>query len=255
MITFFRKIRQNMIKANSFSKYMLYALGEIILVVIGILIALQINNWNEKRKALVNENALYSRMILDLKIDENRINAHIDYYKKDLEILNAINQESLGLSKKDSIIEFGSVRAGLIFDLIITANYSKSTKDISRPYIGESFNQYFTLEHHVNDAFEMLWNFKEEHVKPYLAKYGINDTKELFKNRDLNYYKLREKNIFSHSKLKEQYGTVELDQMLFDLGVRTSWAKTALENLLPANKKLQIDLTNELNGNKAINNE
>lgn len=256
MITFFRKIRQNMIKdltvgtaGNTFSKYILYALGEIILVVIGILIALQINNWNEKRKAHVNENALYSRMIMDLKIDENRINSHIEYYKKDLEILNTIYQETQGLSKKDSIMDYSSIRAGLIFDLIMTANYSKNTKEISRPHIVERFNQYFTLEHHVNDAFEMLWNFKEEHLKPYLAKHAINDTKALFKNRQLNYYNLRGENIFSYSKLIEQYGTVELDQMLFDLGIRTSWATTALENLLPANKELQVILANELDGN------
>ena len=50
MIKFFRKIRQNMIKENRVSKYMLYAIGEIVLVVIGILIALQINNWNEEKK-------------------------------------------------------------------------------------------------------------------------------------------------------------------------------------------------------------
>ena len=50
MIKFFRRLRQNMIKNNRVSKYLLYAIGEIILVVIGILIALQINNWNEKRK-------------------------------------------------------------------------------------------------------------------------------------------------------------------------------------------------------------
>ncbi|NCQ59013.1 MAG: hypothetical protein GW794_14435, partial [Flavobacteriales bacterium] len=50
MIKFFRKIRQKMLKENKFSKYLLYAIGEIILVVIGILIALQINNWNENRK-------------------------------------------------------------------------------------------------------------------------------------------------------------------------------------------------------------
>jgi hypothetical protein len=234
-------------------KYLKYAIGEIILVVIGILIALQINNWNEKRKAKVNESALYSRMIMDLKIDENRITTHIDYYNRDLEILNTIYQESQGLSKKDSIIDYSSIRAGRIFDLIITANYSKNTKEISRPQIGERFNQYFTLEHHVNDAFELIWNFKEDHLKPYLAKYGINDTKALFNNRQLNYYSLREKNIFSYSKLKEQYGTVELDQMLFDLGVRTSWAKTALESLLPENQKLQEDLTNELDGNTTYN--
>ena len=54
MIKFFRKIRQNMIQENKVSKYILYAIGEIVLVVIGILIALSINNWNENRK-LQNE--------------------------------------------------------------------------------------------------------------------------------------------------------------------------------------------------------
>ncbi|WP_179345537.1 DUF6090 family protein [Winogradskyella ursingii] len=51
MIKFFRQIRQSMINQNRTKKYLLYAIGEIILVVIGILIALQINNWNENRKA------------------------------------------------------------------------------------------------------------------------------------------------------------------------------------------------------------
>ncbi len=54
MIKFFRKIRQNLLMENKTGKYMKYAIGEIILVVIGILIALQINNWNEHRK-LSNE--------------------------------------------------------------------------------------------------------------------------------------------------------------------------------------------------------
>jgi hypothetical protein len=49
MIKFFRKIRQKKLMDNKFSKYLLYAIGEIILVVIGILIALQINNWNQAR--------------------------------------------------------------------------------------------------------------------------------------------------------------------------------------------------------------
>ena len=49
MITLFRRIRQKLIDSGSASKYVLYALGEILLVVIGILIALQVNNWNEKR--------------------------------------------------------------------------------------------------------------------------------------------------------------------------------------------------------------
>ncbi|WP_298346961.1 hypothetical protein [uncultured Algibacter sp.] len=57
MIKFFRKIRQKLLSENKFSKYLIYAIGEIILVVIGILIALQVNNQNQvenEKKALKN---------------------------------------------------------------------------------------------------------------------------------------------------------------------------------------------------------
>jgi len=50
MIKFFRKIRQNLLDEGKTFKYFKYAVGEIVLVVIGILIALQVNNWNENRK-------------------------------------------------------------------------------------------------------------------------------------------------------------------------------------------------------------
>jgi len=50
MIKFFRKLRQQLLTENKISKYLLYAIGEIILVVIGILIALGVNNWNQETK-------------------------------------------------------------------------------------------------------------------------------------------------------------------------------------------------------------
>jgi len=71
MITFLRKIRQNMIKENKVSKYLLYAIGEIVLVVIGILIALQLNNLNEIEKVKDTEviylNALHDEFSNNLK--------------------------------------------------------------------------------------------------------------------------------------------------------------------------------------------
>jgi len=62
MIKFFRKIRQKLLTENKFSKYLIYAIGEIILVVIGILIALSINNWNQQRKELVKEQAILKQL-------------------------------------------------------------------------------------------------------------------------------------------------------------------------------------------------
>jgi len=50
MITLFRKIRKQLLTQNKLTRYLVYAVGEIFLVVIGILIALQINNWNEEKK-------------------------------------------------------------------------------------------------------------------------------------------------------------------------------------------------------------
>ncbi len=58
MIPFFRKIRKKMADDNRPLKYLRYAIGEIVLVVIGILIAFQINNWNEERKERIEEKNL-----------------------------------------------------------------------------------------------------------------------------------------------------------------------------------------------------
>ena len=49
MISIFKKIRQKLIMKNQTGKYLRYAIGEIALVMIGILLALQVNNWNEKK--------------------------------------------------------------------------------------------------------------------------------------------------------------------------------------------------------------
>jgi len=71
MLKFFRQIRQNLLLQNKTSKYFKYAIGEIILVVIGILIALQINNWNENRKQKAIEISYLKRLLIDLEKDKN----------------------------------------------------------------------------------------------------------------------------------------------------------------------------------------
>ena len=95
MIKFFRKIRQRLLSENKFSKYLIYAVGEIVLVVIGILIALQINNWNENRKAEINQlkylnllkqEALNNIQNLDFELD--RIKKSIEGQKKVFQLID-----------------------------------------------------------------------------------------------------------------------------------------------------------------------
>ncbi len=69
MIKIFRTIRQRMLKENRISRYFLYAIGEIVLVVIGILIALQINTWNEGRKRHAQERKILKELLTNLRMD------------------------------------------------------------------------------------------------------------------------------------------------------------------------------------------
>ncbi len=78
MIKFFRKIRQKLLSENKFSKYLLYAIGEIVLVVIGILIALQINTWNEDR----NERKLEESTLVEIK---KSLTLDIEYFETQIE--------------------------------------------------------------------------------------------------------------------------------------------------------------------------
>ncbi|WP_397446740.1 DUF6090 family protein [Polaribacter sp. R77954] len=79
MIHFFRKMRKSLSEEGKITKYIKYAIGEIFLVVIGILIALQINNWNENRKADENERVLLSKLREENNLNLNTLQDYVTY--------------------------------------------------------------------------------------------------------------------------------------------------------------------------------
>ncbi len=79
MIKFFRSIRKRLIHEGKTSKYFKYAIGEIVLVVIGILIALQINNWNSNRIKKQKESVYLANIERDLKEQLKTIEIQVDY--------------------------------------------------------------------------------------------------------------------------------------------------------------------------------
>ncbi len=90
MIKFFRRIRQRLVSENKVSKYVLYAIGEIILVVIGILIALQINNANEVRKERAKEIHYLKNIKTDLILNIKNIETVIDTRATKIESANTV---------------------------------------------------------------------------------------------------------------------------------------------------------------------
>ena len=85
MFRFFRKIRQQLLHDNRLGKYSLYAIGEILLVVIGILIALQINNQNDLRKDRVKEVHYLENIKTDLYLNLAEIDQYLDVRTESIE--------------------------------------------------------------------------------------------------------------------------------------------------------------------------
>ena len=102
MIKLFRHIRQNLIMENKTSKYLKYAIGEIILVVISILIALSINNWNENRKQEQRKIIYTNKIIIDLETDLKNIDSLMITGKSNVKVIENYfkyfdNQESTNI--------------------------------------------------------------------------------------------------------------------------------------------------------------
>lgn len=110
MTTFFKKIRQRLFHENRLGKYLVYAFGEIFLVVIGILIALQINNWNEHRK---QENQL-----------DTVLNIVEDNLKSDTAQLKLIIKDYENLDSLISLVLDGKYPQSY-FDTINETNFEK----------------------------------------------------------------------------------------------------------------------------------
>lgn len=114
MISFFRKIRQKLLQQNRVSRYLAYALGEIALVMIGILLALQVNNWNESRKQRMVELKYFSNLKNDLNSDLERLNFMIDFSKGKITAASNVKKRADG-DTVGSLYDFSSDMLLLLF--------------------------------------------------------------------------------------------------------------------------------------------
>ena len=96
MIKFFRNIRKDLLESGKTSKYLKYAVGEIILVMIGILLALQVNNWNERRKDRIKEQVVLKQLQEDYQANlmqlEEKMTTRDRIIYSAMNLLNAFDQ-------------------------------------------------------------------------------------------------------------------------------------------------------------------
>ncbi len=180
MIKIFRRIRQNLLMENKTGTYLKYAIGEIILVVIGIIIALQINNWNEKRKEQTKEVAILNelhREFSDNLVQFERVKAS---HVRSLQACRILirNMETRGQpSSLDSIAQYGPAAFsggtfnpsdGMVESLINSGTLQLIRNDSLRRQLvswREVYGDYYEEEVEIG-------NFWRQTVEPYMIKNG-----------------------------------------------------------------------------------
>jgi len=182
MIKFFRKIRQKTLTENKFGKYLTYAIGEIILVVIGILIALSINNWNENRKNSIEEKAILENLLENLnlsKIQSEQLISEESQLKQNL--IQILGVDSKDNKVKDKTIS-DSIFKNAVWDLqsdmptFNAYNNLKSTNKLSlikNKNINEKFTELEFRQNKLNDILEDRLSVHQIRID-YILEHDIN---------------------------------------------------------------------------------
>ena len=197
-----------MVKENKTSKYLLYAIGEIILVVIGILIALGINNWNENRKKNIEENKILISLNNEIINNQKGLKVIIEDHKF---VLEKTNELSRLMNPNPKEIELGKLDT-LMFAVVFLPKFNPITTILSS---------------------DKLEGIKDEKLKNKIAtwKYSFDNYEDNLKfayDHYTNYMYLFISENYPIKNLKDSL--LKSDQSFFDIDVRSILSNSTFEN-------------------------
>jgi Family of unknown function (DUF6090) len=262
MIKFFRHIRKDLIQSNKTGKYIKYAIGEILLVVIGILIALQINNWNESSKNNNLETNYLTRIYKDLENDLIQFNTTIklaqERNNRVLFLEEALQDSQLVYTSGDYFIK-SIVYANYTFRPAISNHSFEELKSsgrlalIKNEDLRVAIAKYYDFEFSysqfdfIREDVQLKYNeysrgiLNQEQLNWVITTYYFPDSKSNISEKELNdiYQRFLSKQEF-HSILPQvfesKYNTIE-----------------AMEDSKKQAEKLKLEIQNELKKNANIN--
>lgn len=210
MLHLFRQIRQRLLTENRFSKYLLYALGEILLIVIGILLALQIDSWNERRRLKAQELKILedfraslakdSTYLVGTKWTYERARNSIDYLiahmEKDLPYSDSLKYHFANMTSDWGLLyDFSTYEVLKSADLRLISNDSLRSLIIWYYSLAEGLNLRLTNRYSqvIEDAsktllsrhFDQMW---EGRADDFIGEMIPNDYEALKKDKQFRYF-------------------------------------------------------------------
>jgi hypothetical protein len=207
MINFLRRIRRNLINENKPSIYLIYAIGEVVLVVFGILIALQINNWNEAKKERQIESKILNEILSNLDIDLQNLDLALvennEFLIHNIEVLEHL-QNDLPLSDSlkyhySMLYGHGNFHPNTIgFDNLNSRGIDIIQNESLRNAVSELYSyKYFSIVEEKRTVVRKFQNFQIEEIYK-----NIKDIKSFEISEPINLKELRLNIQFRNTLLK-----------------------------------------------------
>jgi len=233
MIKFFRHLRQQLLSENKFSKYLLYAIGEIVLVVVGILIALQANEWKEEKQAQGYELKILKENLVQIKDDQKRFNTYIkdiaEAEKSLRYVINYMNSENTHTDSLEFHIKGLSIKNFMVYnksayESLKSGGLERISNDSIRTALSQLYETFYPgAEILVNDVLEEEFRSWERQYKLlFLDGYTVASNRYINERikapthdilRDAKFKTLVEHTVSIVSMLKNAYQRYLMPQM------------------------------------------
>lgn len=240
MIKFFRNIRLDLMEKNKTGKYLKYAFGEIVLVVVGILIALQINNWNENRKAQQAQKSLLMSLYDNLEADSIALQTGRGYMMGIVETHKQLHTFRKGKIEAADIENPSNIRSSIRNYSITKANHPDIAAKVFNDALKEQIREYYSLLAFMENSYTQYDNVVKEIVRPYLAD-------NIALNPDFPFYD--QDSSESALNLSQFYKVIKNDdfgQILFESNLKANETIAFMDGLLAANSELRLSIEREI---------
>jgi hypothetical protein len=245
MIKFFRKIRQKLLEQNKVGSYLKYAIGEILLVVIGILIALQINNANEAHKARQSERVVLKNLIQDLRADSLSFSDNLATLTQ-INILHQVLYE-IGVNGMDSEIEDPNlIRKLIYYNPIAIKNDPFVADKISNEDIRKEINTYSRYLIDLDFTYSENAGLLENRIRVFLADKKVHKLSNYFGNQENSVKGGVPLDFVDKAGLILLSKTPEFQQLLLEASIKTKNTASNIGTVLTQNQKLKDLIQKEL---------
>jgi competence protein ComGC len=219
--------------------------GEIVLVVIGILIALWINNLNEERKTENAQKVMLISFSNDLSADASAIKDHLDELGKILEVHHEIYQIRKNELNLKDLKNPGFIRGSVRYGSIVLKNNPDFGSKVTNPDIKEEVLTYYQLLSRTDNSYAQYDNVIKDVVRPYMREH-------ILMNEDFDFLEEKSKG-GSMPVNMGNFGKVMKREDFGQILIEASWKALELsknfEDLLEANEKLHKSITIKISDN------